>query len=146
MYGSIPSELGWLGSTLEEINLSYNTMDFTSNIPNELNSLTHLNALFLQGNYNYKETSTDGTTDEPSSSSTTTTLNDVFCNETSTTTTFYDNVISEFVADCHASKGNVRCLCCTLCCDEDDNCTDENVAAEEDKKDTAGDVKMLSIS
>ena len=115
--GSIPSELGLLGPTLQELNLSYNKLNL-SNIPKELSHLNNLNALFLQGNVNFT-TTTRGETEDGSTTASTSTLDDVFCNETS-----YGNAITEFVSDCNASKGrgNVPCVCCTLCCDEHDNC------------------------
>ena len=136
IYGTIPSELAYLGSTLEEIDLSYNKLDF-SFVPSELSSLTNLNALFLQGNYfeeaNPKISDNDTNDSDKSKSSESKssykyTLNDVFCN-IETEYVVYDNIISEFVADCNAKKGNVPCFCCTLCRDEHDICStydDEN--------------------
>ena len=160
LYGTIPSELSSLGSTLEEIDLSYNKLDLSS-IPSELSSLTKLNALFLQGNY--FEAATDpkinnndntNTNDSDKSKSTSTssdsykyTLNDVFCN-IETEYVIYDNLISEFVADCNTKKGNVPCFCCTLCCDEHDNCTtdDDNHYHNDGQEEDTKDFEMVSVS
>ena len=111
----------------------------------------------MQGNYfeaatdpkinNNDNTNTNDSDKSKSSESYKYTLNDVFCN-IETEYVIYDNVISEFVADCNARKGNVPCFCCTLCCDEHDNCTtdDDNHYHNDGQEEDTKDFEMVSVS
>jgi len=111
--GSIPTELSNLSETLQKLDLKDN--NFSGNIPSQLGSLTKLNYLDLENNKLSGAIPTELRTADSlemlylNGNDFAGSLDAAFCNA--------NFAFFEFVADCRGELPEVKCSCCTSCCD-----------------------------